>query len=59
MSLRTKIADWAGLDADAFAMALINKYPPGAPIGWHRDAPQYDVVAAISLFSACRMNFRP
>jgi hypothetical protein len=28
----------------AFAMALINEYPPGAPIGWHRDPPQYDIV---------------
>lgn len=25
----------------------------------HRDAPQYDVVAGISLLSACRMKFRP
>jgi alkylated DNA repair dioxygenase AlkB len=40
-------------------MALINEYPPGAPIGWHRDAPQYDIVAGISLLSDCRMRFRP
>jgi alkylated DNA repair dioxygenase AlkB len=40
-------------------MALINQYPPGAPIGWHRDAPQYDFVAGVSLLSACRMKFRP
>ena len=40
-------------------MALINEYPPGAPIGWHRDAPQYDIVTGISLLSACRMRFRP
>ena len=35
-----------------FAMALINAYPPGAPIGWHRDAPQYDMVAGVSLLTA-------
>jgi alkylated DNA repair dioxygenase AlkB len=40
-------------------MSLINEYPPGAPIGWHRDAPQYDIVAGISLLSECRMKFRP
>ena len=45
-------------DAEAFAMALINEYRPGTPIGWHRDSPQYDVVAGISLLSACRMKFR-
>ena len=40
-------------------MALINEYRPGSPIGWHRDAPQYDIVAGISLLSDCRMKFRP
>ena len=38
---RARIARWAGVDAEAFAMALINEYRPGTPIGWHRDAPQY------------------
>jgi alkylated DNA repair dioxygenase AlkB len=56
--LRDKLARWADVDPDEFAMALINEYPPGAPIGWHRDAPQYDIVAGVSLLSACRMKFR-
>jgi alkylated DNA repair dioxygenase AlkB len=59
MPWRDKVAAWANVAADAFAMALINEYSPGAPIGWHRDAPQYDIVAGISLLSACRMKFRP
>jgi alkylated DNA repair dioxygenase AlkB len=59
LPLREKVAVWASVDAHAFAMALINEYRPGAPIGWHRDAPQYDIVAGISLLSACRMKFRP
>jgi alkylated DNA repair dioxygenase AlkB len=59
LPLRAAIAQWADVDADAFAMALINEYRPGSPIGWHRDAPQYDIVAGISLLSACRMKFRP
>jgi hypothetical protein len=58
-ALRGRFAAWAGVDASAFAMALINEYAPGAPIGWHRDAPQYDIVAGVSLLSACRMKFRP
>jgi alkylated DNA repair dioxygenase AlkB len=57
--LRDRVAAWARVDADAFAMALINEYRPGAPIGWHRDAPQYGIVGGISLLSACRMKFRP
>jgi alkylated DNA repair dioxygenase AlkB len=59
LPLRAQIAGWSSVDADAFAMVLINEYRPGAPIGWHRDAPQYDVVAGVSLLSACRMKFRP
>jgi hypothetical protein len=58
LPLRAKTAHWSGVDVDAFAMALINEYRPGTPIGWHRDAPQYDIVAGISLLSSCRMKFR-
>src|SRR5512138_1777612 len=39
LPLRERIADWARVEPHALAMALINEYPPGAPIGWHRDAP--------------------
>lgn len=59
LPLRERIAKWAGVDGDAFAMALINEYRPGAPIGWHRDAPQYGIVAGVSLLADCRMKFRP
>ena len=59
LPLRASVAHWASVEADAFAMALINEYRPGSPIGWHRDAPQYDIVAGISLLSPCRMKFRP
>ena len=59
LPLRSEIARWAEVPPEAFAMALINEYRPGAPIGWHRDAPQYDIVAGVSLMSACRMKFRP
>jgi len=58
-SLRSRLAIWAGVQPDAFAMALINEYEAGSPIGWHRDAPQYDIVAGVSLMSPCRMKFRP
>jgi alkylated DNA repair dioxygenase AlkB len=57
--LRAKLAAWVGVDADDFAMALINEYPQGAPIGWHRDAPQYGIVTGVSLLAPCRMKLRP
>ena len=58
-SLRDRLADWAGVEPTAFAMALINEYRESAPIGWHRDAPQYDIVAGVSLLSSSRMKLRP
>src|SRR5688572_5688373 len=57
--LRDRLARWAAVEPEAFAMALINEYREAAPIGWHRDAPQYDIVAGLSLLSGCRMKLRP
>ena len=59
LPLRDRVGTWAGIRPGAFVMALVNEYPPGAPIGWHRDAPQYGIVAGVSLLSSCRMKFRP
>jgi alkylated DNA repair dioxygenase AlkB len=59
LPLRARIATWARVQPDAFVMALINEYTKGATIGWHRDAPQYDITAGVSLSSACRMKLRP
>jgi alkylated DNA repair dioxygenase AlkB len=59
LPLRVRVAEWAEVDAEAFAEALITEYPEGAPIGWHRDAPMFGDVAGISLGASCRMKFRP
>ena len=37
---------------------LVTRYPAGAGIGWHRDAPQFGDVSGISLLTGCRMRFR-
>ena len=37
---------------------LVTRYPPGARIGWYRDAPQLGEVGGVSLPAACRMRFR-
>ena len=58
-AVRNRLADWAGVKPSEFAMALVNEYSIGAPIGWHRDAPQYDMIAGVSLLSAARMKLRP
>ena len=56
--LRDRVAEFAGLPADAFEQVLINRYAPGAGIGWHRDKAHFDVVAGVSLLSPCTMRFR-
>ena len=60
LPLRERAAAWAGVAAGDFGEALVTEYPAGAGIGWHRDAPMFgDVIAGVSLLSACRMKFRP
>jgi alkylated DNA repair dioxygenase AlkB len=41
------------------AHILVTQYAPGTPIGWHRDAPQFERIAGVSLAGACRMRFKP
>lgn len=46
-------------DVDALEQALVTRYPPGAGIGWHRDAPMFGpIVVGFSLGAACVMRFR-
>ncbi len=56
---KERAAAWAGLAANEIAEAVITEYPEGAPIGWHRDVPQFDVIIGISLKSSCRLRFKP
>lgn len=58
LPLREKIADFAGHPAAAFEQVLINHYPPGAGIGWHRDRAQFEDVVGVSLLAPCVMRFR-
>ena len=58
LPLREKAAAFAGVSPDALAEALITEYPPGATIGWHKDAAPFDIVIGISLASECRFRFR-
>jgi DNA oxidative demethylase len=58
LGLRERIAWKAGIAAVDFSEVLVTEYPPGAGIGWHRDAPHFGIVAGVSLGAACRMRFR-
>jgi len=58
-SLRQKVAAFVDIQGDQFVHVLVSEYRPGTPIGWHRDKPQYGLVAGVSLGSRARMRFRP
>jgi alkylated DNA repair dioxygenase AlkB len=58
MPLRARAAAFAGVEPDALVQALINRYEPGAGIGWHRDKPMFGTVIAVSLLSPCTLRLR-
>ncbi len=59
LALRDRAADFGGVPAGALVQSVINQYPPGAPIGWHRDLPQFEVILGVSLGTSCRMRLKP
>jgi alkylated DNA repair dioxygenase AlkB len=56
--VRDDAAAFAGLPAEALSEGLLTEYAAGATIGWHRDAPGFDVVVGISLLTPARFRFR-
>jgi DNA oxidative demethylase len=55
---RARAAELAGHDPGELAEILVQHYPPGATIGWHRDAPAFDTVVGISLGGSGRLRFQ-
>jgi DNA oxidative demethylase len=53
-----RAAELAGVQPEEFVEALLQRYPIGSTIGWHRDAPAFDVVAGISLEGSARLRFQ-
>ena len=56
--LRDQAAAFARTSPEAFVHALVTEYAPGAPIGWHRDRPQFGKVVGVSFLSPCLFRFR-
>lgn len=57
-ALRARVAPLAGVPPGALAMASALRYPPGAGIGWHRDAPPFGLVVGLSLGGPARLLLR-
>ena len=58
LPLQARCAAYLGAASSTIAEAVITEYPKGAPIGWHRDVPQFETIVGISLLGSCRMRLR-
>jgi alkylated DNA repair dioxygenase AlkB len=58
LDLRERAAALAGVAPEALVMAVVIRYPSGAGIGWHRDAPAFGTVVGLSLGAAARFQLR-
>jgi alkylated DNA repair dioxygenase AlkB len=57
--VRQRAGEVAGVTAQSLVEILVTRYPAGASIGWHRDAPMFgSPVIGVSIGSPCRMRFR-
>jgi alkylated DNA repair protein (DNA oxidative demethylase) len=57
--LRDRCARLMERDPADLVQILVSRYPEGAGIGWHRDAPMFGSrIAGVSLRSPCRMRFQ-
>jgi alkylated DNA repair dioxygenase AlkB len=57
--LRNRVACWLGVKGEALVHALVAEYAEGTPLGWHRDVPDFEWIAGVSLGSAARLRLRP
>jgi len=58
LPLRAKVAAWARVPEEEFGYALVSEYRAGTQLGWHRDVPQFEMVAGVSLAGPATMRFR-
>jgi alkylated DNA repair protein (DNA oxidative demethylase) len=57
--LRERCAALIERDPADLVQILVSRYPAGAGIGWHRDAPMFgSKIAGVSLLAPCRMRFQ-
>jgi DNA oxidative demethylase len=57
--LRDRCAELMQREPEDLVQILVSRYPEGAGIGWHRDAPMFgSKIAGVSLRAPCRMRFQ-
>lgn len=58
LPMRASAAGLAGVEPEELVEILVQRYPPGSTIGWHRDAPAFGTVVGISLGAPARLRFQ-
>ena len=58
LPVRERAAQLAGHDPDELVEILVQRYPPGSTIGWHRDAPAFGTVVGVSIGASARLRFQ-
>jgi alkylated DNA repair protein (DNA oxidative demethylase) len=56
--VRARAAELAGVEPAELVEILVQRYPPGSTIGWHRDAPAFGTVVGVSLGGSSRLRFQ-
>lgn len=58
-ALRARAAQLAGVEPEELAEILVSRYPAGAGIGWHRDAPTFGpAIVGVSLGAPAPLRFQ-
>jgi alkylated DNA repair protein (DNA oxidative demethylase) len=58
LPVRARAVELAGHDPEELVEILVQRYPPGSTIGWHRDAPAFGTVVGVSLGGSSRLRFQ-
>ena len=56
--VRSRAAEFAGFPPQELVEILVQRYPTGSTIGWHRDAPAFGTVVGVSLAGTARLRFQ-
>lgn len=58
LPIRERAAALANHAPEELVEILVQRYPPGSTIGWHRDAPAFGTVVGVSLGAESRLRFQ-
>jgi alkylated DNA repair dioxygenase AlkB len=58
LEIYREVQSTSGFTLRDLQQVLVTEYAPGAPIGWHKDRPQFGEVMGLSLASACLFRLR-